>query len=534
MKTEMNGKNHRAEIQENPNYMDPASAQRISFSDIKEHMTGPVVSIVAHIIIFSIIASIVVFSPPPEREEIDVSLEKITLPDIKEIPKPPDIKIEDIVSPPIEKDEPVISREVEVTTDDAFTNTAEDFAPNTLNVKLNISAKVITNLTPYNKTPEGIKKGMKVHGAPKGSDLIVQKGLRWLRDHQNQDGSWGEDKNRLPAFTGMALLAFLGHGETPSSPEFGACVLKAIKKLIKYSEASDPVRECAGNGYGHPIVTYALSEAYGLCKIPILEKSMDRMIEFTVKGQNGIGGYNYFYKNEEGRCDSSVIGWCSQALKAAFVNGSSVPGIEAAIEKTVQCLKIQQKTGRGFVYSTMIGKPADKQAEGGAQVTAAGTLTLQLLGEGKSPEAEDGIALILEKYNWCDWKGNEKDGGLQWALYRWYYQTQVLFQAFNGKKAEWKTWNKMFTSELFRNQRPDGHWETPASELAVSKNQKPDGHGEASFKGLDNGIYSTSLCTMILEIYYKFLPTYNLVDAKNIVSKPDANLPRLAPDLLIE
>ena len=38
------------------------------------------------------------------------------------------------------------------------------------------------------------------------------KSLRWMKQTQNKDGSWG---NRKVAYTGLALLAYLGHCETP-------------------------------------------------------------------------------------------------------------------------------------------------------------------------------------------------------------------------------------------------------------------------------------------------------------------------------
>ena len=46
--------------------------------------------------------------------------------------------------------------------------------------------------------------------------------------------------------------------------------------------------------------------------------------------------------------------------------------------------------------------------------------------------------------------------------------------------------------ELIRNQAHDGHWENG------------DGHGP---------VYTTTLCALMLEVYYRYLPTYKKVEA---------------------
>jgi hypothetical protein len=82
-------------------------------------------------------------------------------------------------------------------------------------------------------------------------------------------------------------------------------------------------------------------------------------------------------------------------------------------------------------------------------------------------------------------------------LYYWYYITQCKFHA--GGKV-WNDWNKQFAPELVKAQKilegkgPKGEdlgfWESPTEQEA---------HG---------GIYNTTLCTLMLEVYYRYLPTY--------------------------
>ena len=65
--------------------------------------------------------------------------------------------------------------------------------------------------------------------------------LRWLKKNQEADGSWhinsGGGSNASgpakPAMTGLALLTYLAHGETPASEEFGQTVERAISGSSK-------------------------------------------------------------------------------------------------------------------------------------------------------------------------------------------------------------------------------------------------------------------------------------------------------------
>ena len=69
-------------------------------------------------------------------------------------------------------------------------------------------------------------------GTPQCEEAVV-KSLRWLKKQQNKDGSWGgAPHNYKCAMTGMALLSYLAHCETPLSEEFGETVLKGISFLV--------------------------------------------------------------------------------------------------------------------------------------------------------------------------------------------------------------------------------------------------------------------------------------------------------------
>ena len=78
----------------------------------------------------------------------------------------------------------------------------------------------------------------------------------------------------------------------------------------------------------------------------------------------------------------------------------------------------------------------------------------------------------------------------------------------------------MFTKELLKRQKSDGRWVSPAFEERIVK-----GHGEQMFKGLDQPIYSTALCCLMLEVYYRYLPTFKVMKhKKNILAETDEDL----------
>ena len=78
-----------------------------------------------------------------------------------------------------------------------------------------------------------------------------------------------------------------------------------------------------------------------------------------------------------------------------------------------------------------------------------------------------------------DWNKNAN-------LYAWYYYTQAFFQKGGD---DWKFYNEQVLPQLLNNQANDGSW-------------KPERGGPGSMEG---GVYKTALCTLQLEVYYRYL-----------------------------
>jgi prenyltransferase beta subunit len=328
---------------------------------------------------------------------------------------------------------------------------------------------------------------LKSGGGKTMTEAAIVKGLKWLQTMQDPDGSWGgkdkdadgnpksTDKN---AMTGMALLCYLGHCELQDSPDYGPTVQKAINFIT--STTPEPKINGGPGSYSHPIRTYALCEAYTMTKIKKLEEYARRATIHIIKGQNENGGWAYGYgKGVAAHTDLSVTGWNIQALKAAVYTGISIDGIDEALDKAIKYTKeCQDKAGK-FAYQR--GK------SGKASLTGTGVLSLQIWKNAKSEEAERGLQWIVQ---------NEAVK-TEWSkidVYGWYYNAQACFQAtgVSGGSKYWKAWNKDFQQTVCSNQAPDGHWP----------------HGN-HFHG-DTDIYRTTMAILMLEVYYRYMPTGNV------------------------
>lgn len=335
--------------------------------------------------------------------------------------------------------------------------------------------------SPYeSRLSSGARDGaIKTHGAPGGADTekAVLRALRWLKQEQKLDGSWDSPS---VAMTGFALLCYLAHGEMPGSGEFGDTVERAIRYLVT-TQPQWPRR------YEWAIATYALCEAYGMTRVPMVKDAAAKGIDAIICGQRPTGGWCYGLTPLDEADDTSVMGWCAQALKAAQLAGVKHTGLDNAMKLAIRAFKANASPNGGFGYRG--------PGEGG--LTGVGVLCMQLLGAGGQSEVQRGL-VWLERAT-CRWD----EAWLGAPLYYWYYVTQAKFHA-GGRP--WTAWNRQFASELVKNQivlkgagadgKDMGFWELP----------KVNG---VQVKDHSTGLaYNTTLCCLMLEVYYKVLPTY--------------------------
>jgi hypothetical protein len=315
-------------------------------------------------------------------------------------------------------------------------------------------------------------------GTPECEDAVV-KALDWLQATQKPDGSWTND--HPVAMTGLALLAYLGHCETPQSPKYGETVLRGVTYLIDVGMKNNGrlSNKDATNiqwVYDHGIAAYALAEAYTFCNqltipIPHLDKVTKDSIDMIMQGQNDVGGWVYkFASANEG--DNSVGFWQIQAMKAGKHTGlwPDSKFTRPSREALEWLEKAQGKNGA-------IGYRGDANRSPG--LTGGGVLCFQLWDKGSSRAARKGIDYVAENSEF-EW-GKESSN-----LYYHYYHAQAMIN--HGGK-EWQDYNLRFRDSLLKAQNPDGSW-----------TQGGIKHGPISVH------MATCQAALMLEGYYRFLP----------------------------
>ncbi len=447
---------------------------------ILDHLWGPTGSVILHVIIVIFLINLVLIPQKIEPAQIEVQViepEESKLEEFKkELEQLKDIEVE--IQPPEMAMVPEAPPDIE---QPAAAPVQDELAA--IDITSDVQSPLIMKGLLAGRTAQGRASALNRFAGRYGAatEAAVIKALEWLKNHQLEDGSWSGDggaKNKV-AMTGMGLLCFLAHGETPATSErYGPTVDRAIKFLIKQQK---PDGSFDGNSYANGIAVYAISEAYALTRIPSLRTAMEKGIERIIRGMQDTGGFTYGYE-KNGRRDTSVAGWQAQAMKAAYIAGADVPGLVEAMQRCANGFKMNYIPEQGrFRYAPQPGK-----AEGSGPTlacTGIGTLCLQLLGHASSPEV-DGALKYLETIT-PDYQNPE---GTSRPLYAWYYITQALFHKGGGA---WNRWNAAFARTMTQAQNDDGSW--------VSTGKEEVEYGP---------VYGTVFSALTLMVYYRFLPTY--------------------------
>lgn len=336
-------------------------------------------------------------------------------------------------------------------------------------------------------------------GGSEGSERAVALALAWLAEHQLSDGSWTFDPGDHPncrgrcqnaggighapfGATGLALLPFLGAGNTPYEGKYKDNVRRGIQFLIKQGVKIEQGLSYMDNGtmYSHGLCAIVLCETYTMLppiersKLSGLNTAMLQSLAFIENAQDPSGGGWRYRPRQAG--DTSVVGWQIMALKSAQIGKVKVQRVtfQRALNFLVNVTGSSDGTEYGYTISNSGVSPA----------TCAIGLLCRLFLDWRVDNyfLLRGADALLE------------NGPLLGNPYFNYYATQ-LFHHIGGER--WKKWNEMMRDPLISQQVLEGH------EKGSWFPNNADGHCRSGGR-----LYATALNCMILEVYYRHLPLY--------------------------
>ena len=361
------------------------------------------------------------------------------------------------------------------------------------------------------RTGGGRKRLAAAHGGSPATESAVDLGLQWLFHHQEPEGFWdrlkygGGGKEGNPdnvGMTGLATLAFLGAGYTEKHGKYKDTVKRAIEWLISQQNAQGRFDNdgAKSHGYRTPMAAMALSEAAGMAKVPSTVEAAQKAIDGVVDAQGPYEAWNYRPKTQPGRNDSSVTIWDAMALKSAKVAGLRVPG--TAFTGVLNWVDHAQRLdnavpgdyefkGGMLAYS---GKIKDKGSlkfhETSSLLLAAGGVIRLFWGQPLNHPGVVGPCNLLVE-NSLPGARTEKYGD---SYYGWYYATLLMFQKGGD---HWEKWNKAMQSHYLARQ-------IQGDPRDMGGSWDPKG----KFVNEGGRVFSTSLCVLSLEVYYRYLPMY--------------------------
>jgi len=164
----------------------------------------------------------------------------------------------------------------------------------------------------------------------KTTERAVEWGLDWLKRHQDPEGFWDCDDfmvhcTEVPCtgagqalndtgVTGLALLAFLGSGNTPLEGRYREVVRHGVHYLCSMQDPEDGClapKVSQHYMYNHAIACLALTEAYGLSRWAPIKKHVKRAFDYihATKNPGRAWRYNDGARDPVEQNDVSVTGW---------------------------------------------------------------------------------------------------------------------------------------------------------------------------------------------------------------------------------
>ena len=266
------------------------------------------------------------------------------------------------------------------------------------------------------------------YGGSAESEAAVARALIWIANHQAVDGGWtfahdqvcngqcgnpGHFASSRNGATAMALLPFLGAGQTHREGQHKDVVKRGIEYLLSHQQQTTGSRptgswyETGGTMYSHCLASIAICEAYAMTADSTLQEPAQLSLNFLVQTQDRSGGGWRYEPKQAG--DMSVVGWAVMALKSGKMGALEVPATTLkGVNRFLSSVSSHNGSNYGYVNQRLM-------MDGGRPTTAIGLLCRMYQGtpQTNAPLVSGARQLAVE-------------GPRLQNLYGTYYTAQVL------------------------------------------------------------------------------------------------------------
>ena len=313
-------------------------------------------------------------------------------------------------------------------------------------------------------------------GGSEASEAAVGRALVYLARNQQPDGRWRHDGAQQgrhdAAVTGLASLCFLASDHTPGREgPYREHVRKGVDFLLTQQKSDGDFRG-GGDMYAQAIVTLAVAEAALMTGDDRYRQAAIKGAEFILRAQNPTtGGWRYL-PGDPG--DTSVFGWQVMALKSVEKLGVKIP------PRNVQlCRKwLDSVTNSPHKMISGYQNPTPRPS-----MTAEAVFSRLMLGD---------TLTYAQQKEACDYILAQQSGAGKGDFYFIYYGSLAMMQLQNDS---WSRWNGFMREHLVKLQKAAGE-----------QSGSWDPTGKYDVRG--GRVYVTSLATLSLEVYYRYLPMY--------------------------
>lgn len=305
-------------------------------------------------------------------------------------------------------------------------------------------------------TPELREKARVTAGFPANTQAAVDKTLHYLAGQQNKDGSWGEQKKIET--TSLALLAFLGNGESPLSENHGEGITRGIMFLVDVS-VKNRARLCSTPRKPHPLwplehalATQALAEGYLVCSrlgvsLPGLADQTQVAAQTIIDGDTQGGGWALQFAEQSQRgAEMDLTAPLLHALWLAHLTGVETRNMKTAVQKALIAIARRQIDSGEVPNHTF-------------PMTGGVAFAFRIAGRPKHDVARDAHQFVTHSPAYR-YRGLPIDSNL----------LTLHYDALAVHNVDGKSWEKWFTpriNELLKNQHASGQFNPQLDKLST-------------------------------------------------------------------